>query len=90
MICVDEIMDYGWRLGPSCHMFDDGGDLEALHAFASKIGLKRRWFQRGTLDHYDLTEGRRRVAVRLGAREVDRDVVVAAIRAHRARRAAVS
>lgn len=89
MICVDELVEYGWRqggrkMGASCHMFDDGADLDALHAFAARIGLKRSWFQSGkTLDHYDLVASKRMLAVRLGAREATRTELVAAIRASR-------
>jgi hypothetical protein len=73
-IYVDPVMDHGWRLGPSCHMTTDGS-LEALHAFAVSIGLKREWFQPcppSSIDHYDLTESRRRRAVELGAVELTR------------------
>jgi hypothetical protein len=30
-------------------------DVEELHAFAAKIGLKRCWFQNHRIPHYDLT-----------------------------------
>lgn len=47
------------------------GDLEELHAFAARIGLKRAWFQRHRLaPHYDLTVRRREAAVRAGAIEL--------------------
>jgi hypothetical protein len=42
---------------------------DELHAFAAKLGLQRRWFQdkpRGHW-HYDVTEGKRLQAIRLGA-----------------------
>jgi Protein of unknown function (DUF4031) len=61
-----------------CHMIADTQD--ELHAFAvRKLGLKRHYFQPGTtrgdgtpsaLWHYDLTAGKRRQAVALGAVEV--------------------
>lgn len=40
-----------------------------LHRFAKKLGMQRRWAQKsGTaLAHYDLTESKRREAIRLGA-----------------------
>jgi hypothetical protein len=67
-VYVDGIMNYGWRLGPSCHMFAD--TLEELHAMADKIGMKRSWFQNKTrLPHYDLTVSKRRLAVKHGAIE---------------------
>lgn len=50
----------------SCHMTADS--LEELHEFASKLGLKRSWFQaRSTMPHYDLTENKREQALKLGA-----------------------
>lgn len=54
-----------------CHLSStpDDPDFSALHAFAVLIGLKRAWFQ---VDHYDLTPGRRALAVRHGAVEVTR------------------
>jgi hypothetical protein len=48
-----------------CHLVGD--DLDELHAFAVRIGLKREWFQG---DHYDLIPRRRKHAVRIGALEV--------------------
>lgn len=71
MVYVDELRDYGWRLGPSCHLIAD--TLEELHAFAARVGMKRTWFQYKSLQpHYDLTAKRRAVAVRLGATELGR------------------
>ena len=68
---VDPQMDFGWRLGPSCHLWAD--TLEELHAMADKIGLKRKWFQdKPTLQHYDLTVSRRKLAIENGAIELDR------------------
>lgn len=48
-----------------CHML---ADSEAeLHAFAARLGLKRRWFQPLSWPHYDLSQSKRAEAVRLGA-----------------------
>lgn len=53
-----------------------GGHLQAdtadeLHAFATRLGLKRSWFQskpgRPEYDHYDLTRNKRDLALKLGA-----------------------
>lgn len=54
----------------SCHMFVDG-DIERLHEFALRIGLKREWFQpHRVLPHYDLTPPKRKAALTLGAQPV--------------------
>ncbi|MEJ7730498.1 MAG: DUF4031 domain-containing protein [Polyangiaceae bacterium] len=54
----------------SCHLTTDG-DLEELHAFAARIGMRRAWFQdHPTAPHYDLTPAKRAAAVAAGAVEV--------------------
>ena len=71
-VYVDPLMDYGWRLGPSCHMMADSD--EELHEMAAKIGMRRSWHQPRpphSVSHYDLVKSRRDRAVRLGAVEVD-------------------
>lgn len=43
---------------------------EELHAFARRLGLKRTWFQDHAIPrfrHYDVTDTKRREAIRLGA-----------------------
>ena len=67
VILVDEVRRYG--SGWWCHMVSDRS-VEELHAFASEIGLGRRWFQDGPRPHYDLRPSRRRAAVSGGAEEV--------------------
>lgn len=81
------------------HLFADTQD--ELHQFASRLGLRRSWFQDPTKTgkpfkakpgsraaqnwHYDVTEGKRRQAVALGAVEVSSHEAVAIIDArHRA------
>jgi hypothetical protein len=84
MVYVDMLIDYGWRLGPSCHLLAD--TEEELHAFASKIGMKRAWFQSGekhSMPHYDLVASRRRRAVELGAIEIDRKQLCEKLDAYR-------
>jgi hypothetical protein len=70
-VWVDPLLDWGWSLGPSCHLLAD--TAEELHAFAARLGMRRSWFQdHGRIAHYDLTVRRRAAAVALGALELDR------------------
>ena len=80
-VYVDETKDYTWiakarRLRHThwCHLTAD--TEEELHAFASRLGLRRSWFQKkGDQDyrwHYDIVPTKRAQAVKLGAQEVDR------------------
>lgn len=46
------------------HMIAD--TLEELHAMADKIGVARKWFQKG--DHYDITQSKKKLAIKHGAR----------------------
>lgn len=68
-IYVDPLRDWGWKLGPSCHLIANSN--EELHAFALRIGIKRAWFQTGSTPHYDLVKSRRDKAVSLGAIELN-------------------
>lgn len=61
-----------------CHLITDNPDLEELHQFAERIGLRRSYFQDkryGSKDpgrpHYDVTASKRAQAVTAGAVEVD-------------------
>ena len=87
MVFVDPLMTHGWvlrgRPTMSCHMFTNG-DLDALHALAEAIGLKRSWFQTGSLPHYDLTPSKRDAALVAGAVALDRHQAVAMWREMRA------
>lgn len=88
-IYVDALVDWGWkmrgRLVASCHMFTDSADIEELHAFAARLGMKREWFQPHAIaPHYDLVKSRRDLAVQLGAQEVDRKRASGIWRARRA------
>jgi hypothetical protein len=76
-VYVDELHEFNndnestpacFRNKSSCHLY---GDTEQeLHELAGRIGLKRNWFQvNPTMNHYDLTSGKRRLAVRAGAIE---------------------
>jgi hypothetical protein len=71
-----------WQYDRACHLFvDTRTDIDVLHEFASRIGLKRGWFQnRGHLPHYDLNKSKRGQAVRLGAIQLDRHSAVMVFR----------
>ncbi len=80
MIYVDALLPARWRYRKSCHLFTDGNVAE-LHEFAERLGLRREWFQdRPRLPHYDLTEAKRRQAIKLGAVEATRQKVVETMR----------
>lgn len=82
-VYVDKLRDWGWKLGPSCHLIADTN--EELHQFAARLGLKRSWFQaKASGPHYDLTAGRRARAVELGAVELDDRPFHAILKAWRA------
>ena len=91
-ILVDELREYPGVTLPYtqwCHMTTDG-DFDELHAFAARLGLKRRWFQH---DHYDLPPHGRAAAVALGAEEVATGELLlrmAGPRGERARRRALA
>ena len=81
-VYVDTLINYGWKLGPSCHLTAD--TEQELHLFASKIGMKRSWFQNSKQDiipHYDLVASRRILALRYGAIELTRRQLVERFRA---------
>lgn len=68
-----------------CHMVAD--TLAELHSMASKIGMKRHWFQmrRGGMPHYDVCQSKRLLAISFGAVEVNRFELVAVMREYRER-----
>jgi hypothetical protein len=58
-----------------CHLFTDRDDQTELHEFARSVGLRRSWFQDHHRNapwmwHYDVTAGKRRQAVKAGAKEI--------------------
>lgn len=65
-IYVDEFPDHGWG------KWNSGGHMTCtnifeLHAMARRLGLKKAWFQKKRIPHYDLTRSKRVIAVSLGA-----------------------
>lgn len=81
-VYVDKLRNWGWELGPSCHLIADTND--ELHEFAARLGLKREWFQTKTNNpHYDLTAGKRKLAVHLGAIELEDRLYHEVLKRHR-------
>lgn len=68
------------------HMLAD--TTRELHAMASRIGLKREWFQNHGTPHYDICQSKRAAAIRAGAIIIGRRELVAMIRRLRSRTAA--
>ncbi len=79
MIYVDELQErrvFGhiyW-----CHLLADS--IRELHEFAEAIGLKVKWYQAGSCPHYDITAGKRGMAVKHGAKEVRGDELLKVIK----------
>jgi hypothetical protein len=94
-VYVDQLTDYsaiaknngkGWKYGNSCHLIAD--TVTELIDFAVSIGLRREWYQPTSSPHFDLTAGKRRIAVQRGAIELaDRREFVAKIQEIRAKAA---
>ena len=82
------LVSAAWKWPKSCHMFvGPETDIEVLHQFAARIGMKRAWFQHKPgkkMPHYDLNERRRKAAVANGAIALDRAAAVQVIRRWRA------
>lgn len=77
-VYVDNLRDYGWRHGPSCHLIGD--TVEELIEFAESIGLRREWFQPKSSPHFDLTAAGRELAVKNGAIELTQRSFVVKLR----------
>ena len=58
----------GWPYDTSCHMIAD--NVKELKLFAIACGLKEEWYQPKSFPHFDLTEGKRRLAMQRGAIEI--------------------
>lgn len=70
-----------------CHMLAD--TLDELHTMADKIGVARRHFQaNANTPHYDICKSKRALAVKHGAVEADRRLMVEVIQRHRKRKRA--
>lgn len=72
-----------WPYGSACHLYADSD--EELHDFARRLGLLPAWFQdHHTLPHYDLTAGKRRHAMKAGAKSATMRETVEVMRERRA------
>lgn len=77
-VYVDESRNQFGRM-KMAHLIAD--TLDELHAMAEKIGLKREWFQdKASTPHYDVSISRKKAAVALGAKVLDRREFVAVIK----------
>jgi len=81
-VYIDNLRDYGWRHGPSCHLIADS--LEELIEFAVRLGMKKEWFQPKSSPHFDLNAEGRKTAVENGAIELSQRDFVAKLRELRA------
>lgn len=84
MIYVDQPITYHHltlRYKTFSHMWSDTS-IEELHVMADRIGLRREWFQLKVVEpafdayrlwraHYDVTPHKRRLAIQLGAMEME-------------------
>jgi len=75
------IKSRNWPYDKACHLVAD--TVSELHVFARRLSLRRSWFQPGTLPHYDLTENKRKQALRLGALAITDKRLVEIIREQR-------
>jgi hypothetical protein len=52
-----------------CHMIAD--TVDELHEMAARIGIQRRWFQASAdHPHYDISLGKKKLAIQFGAKEI--------------------
>ena len=83
-VYVDNLRDYGWRHGPSCHLIADS--VEELMEFGVSMGMREEWFQAKSTPHFDLTVSGREVAVQNGAVELTQRELVQKLRQLRKKR----
>ena len=88
MVYVDQLRrpSYNVLNGEYCNLMAD--DINELHAFAEKIGVRSCWFEKSTgaltFPHYRLTGKKRQAAIVLGAQSIagpKLDRIVADLRA---------
>ena len=83
-VYVDQAI-WQWHGRKWCHLLAD--DLDELHRFAARLGIKRTSFQcppKSSAPHYDLTAYERKRAIAQGAVTCSRDEMVVVVRRLRA------
>jgi len=77
-VLIDNLREYPnrpYRIKQWCHMGTDdhtNAGIDELHEMATRIGMKRHWFQdKPRFPHYDVSASRRSLAIKYGAKEVD-------------------
>lgn len=84
MVYVDNPQNPYGRM-KMCHMIAD--TLDELHTMADKIGIQRRWFQNNPdHPHYDISLGKRVLAIQHGAIEITSRQLIEKIREQRKER----
>ena len=83
-VYVDQLCDWGWKHGPSCHLIADS--IPELIEFAVNIGMRAEWFQPRSSPHFDLTVQVREIALAAGAIELSKREFVGVIRRLRSER----
>lgn len=72
-IYVDEPQTWNENFKDFCHLWSDTMDVDELNVFAARLGLKLSWLQCShglrckDFWHYDISKGKRALALRLGA-----------------------
>lgn len=75
------IKNRNWPYPKACHLVAD--TVRELHIFAMRLSLRRGWFQKNTIPHYDLTANKRAQALRFGALEITDKRLVEMIKKYR-------
>jgi len=86
MVFVDN-MNAHFRGMIMCHLMAETTD--ELDAFAKKLGLRRKWRQAGSWNHYDICLSMKKQAIAAGAREVTTREMVMLVREWREKNTAM-
>lgn len=75
-----------WKWTENCHLFvEHPHQVPELVTFAVRLGLQAGWLQRrpGKLAHFELTAGKRAMAIKMGAKDCGREFVGQCLKAWR-------